>query len=617
MKIIYPIVFKFGDIIIKPIIEQARLKYLSLCQDIFRTENVIWANDFDNSIENLFITTNILKQDIQEYPDYISYLFYKWLKEKTKIFNDDKISNEDVVFLMDLRGIDRDQQIYHLSILLTRILSDAKENSIKVILILERNPLKDDILFRHLFSLATRGLLHYVDKTNDILTDAFELNENQDSIQINHIYPALVTTTSIQEKIIRKLGHFKPDTINDICSRHFYDARFCKIEIQKLTLEYIISKQFDVANFEYIFYISKVSPWLRESMSALSGDIEADLKNKFISFKGAYNYEKIEDINLDNYKGGHILLVADFINTAKSIKKAIATIKTKFVNLEESNLHLLSILNNVNKNDYNQNVRFFKIGSKKYEIPFLAGVKVKEDTKKDCELCKLGIPHSDLFEDEYLKLRSFDFWELGDENGYDFEKYKPNYAGRDRLYVPTFVNWLDENATYLVYKFQNFIEKEKISLKLNLVIIHPDETQSRDGGSIKLMETASGRLAFKLKEILDSTIIGIPRSIIDDVIDGKIKQNEIINLDTDWISAIKSIPAANTDVIILDEFYKGGKTFETIREIIQWLGNDAKGVFTIADFNPEKAKEYKTHHAEFEFYNLYEFNNKLVFDGIE
>lgn len=612
MKIIYPIIFKFGDILIETINEHSKDKYLALSKNVIGSNEVVWANDNDKTIDNLFYTTNIYKQTAQEVPDFIAYLFDSWLKEKTKIFAEEKITNQDVVFLIDLRGIDRDQQIYHLSILLNRILSKEPNGSLKAILILERNPVKGDILFKHLFALENVGKVIHVDKTHDILTDATLPTDNQDEIQINRIYPDSVSSETLQGKLIRKVGHFKPDSETEICSRHFYDARYCDIDVRKLTLEFIISKPFNVSEFEYIFYISRVSPWLRESMSALSGDIEADLKNKFTSFKGAFNYEKIDDQIIANYKGGHILLVADFMNTAKSIKKAISDVGSKLVALKKDKLHLLSILNNTLQKDYKDNVRAFNIGATPYEVPFMAGVEVKEDAKKDCELCKLNIVHSDLFEDTYLKLRSFDFWDIGDENGYDFEKYKPDYAGRERLYVPTFVNWLNENAPYLTYKFQKFIEKEKINSQLNLVIIHPDETKGKEGEGRKLEETASGRFAHKLKEILKSTIIGVPRNVIDDVINGKLKKDEIVNMDAEWKNAIKNIPPSNTDVIILDEFYKGGKTFETIREIIQWLGNDAKGFFTIADFNPSKAKEYRETHEKFEFYNLYEFNNRLI-----
>jgi hypothetical protein len=303
--------------------------------------------------------------------------------------------------------------------------------------------------------------------------------------------------------------------------------------------------------------------------------------------------------------------VADCINTARSVREAAKKVIQAFTLEMGENFHAMSILNNIDNGGSQDNKRIVEVNGQNITLPFLIGVHIEEIPTKKCVLCSLKIPHSDLFEDDYLKLRSHDFWKLSDKGGYEYEILKPEYAGRKRIYVPIFLNWFNDNATYVAYKFENFVNQRKVINQLNRIIIYPDETRASTIRVNDVTKTASGQLAHKLKELFNYSIIGIPRNIIDQVTADKFGMSEIKNLADSWVHSIKNIPL-ETDIIILDEFHKGGKTLESIRDIINWLDNKANCFFTIADFNPLETLNHREKYSELEFYNLYEFNNKLT-----
>ncbi len=597
IKVIYPLVFNFGEVVVKDIDQTEKEKYLSLSQKVLKSQQVNWPNSLGNTQKILFRTSKISKADAQERPDYIVTVFDDWLKNTAKVSDGNNLNDKNAVFLIDFRGIDRDQQIFHFSIALTRLLVPENNDQCRAILIFDALPGDDDAIFKHIIDLKKIGKVVLVDKSDEILADS------------------KITLESFKTKLIRKVGHFKLNENSNDCCRYFYDAAYGTKELRKLLLDHLFSIATDTEQFEYIFYTSKVSPWLRETLSAVSGDLEKDYTKQFPLFKGAFNYEQIHQELVDKYKGGNILLVADCINTAHALNRAIVAIQKNFPALASSNFHIISVLNNTSRGTYTDETRTVRIikNQREFQVPTLVSVNIDEVPSGECPLCKLKIAHTDLEEDNYLKLRSYDFWKLSDKAGYEFEPFKPGQNAEEKLYVPVFLNWLEENASYIAYKFLRTIDEKKVSSQLDFVIIYPDETGQSGFENMPIVKTASGKLAETLKEIFNKSAIGIPRNIITKVNRGKAKMEQINNLKESWVKAIKDIPL-ETDIIILTDFSKSCKTFECINSIVGWLDKTTKCYFTIADFNPTITGVYNDKHKDVEFCNLYEFHNNLVLD---
>lgn len=604
MKVIHPIIFKFGGIKSEVVDESSRSQYLTFLKSLKIDRNISIASH--NLFGNEYRTIPISKDIIQESPDSIAPIFINWCEKESGLITDFKIINSNIIFLIDLRGIKRDQQVYHISIALNKLLENEIEGEVKSIILLDKLPQKDDLIYKHIFSQVEKKRIIVYD--NSFFSEKIAVSITRDNTKNNivgRLYSRDISVETFRGKLVRRIGHFKSLSVPNICYRYFYDGRYCHEEIKKLTLEFILDNISNLDRFEYIFYISKKSTWLRESISALSGDLEADYNDIFKSFKGAYNAHNIPDDIIESYKGGGVLLITDILNTAERMKESISSLM-KTVG-DNSNLYLFSILNNSIKAENEINTRRINIGSDIYDVQYILDVDFPEEDSESCKLCKLNIDESNIENDTHLKFRSYDFWELSDLHKFEFEPYKPNIPEREKLLVPIFISWMVDNAPYLAYKFNMFLELTKFKTKLNFGIIYPDEKKSADSQNPEIYESTSSIFALKINEIFRVPIIGVPRKIIDDVYSGRLSLSQFNRLEFDWKQNISKVPP-DTELIILDEFHLGGSTLTGLKKILTWIGKPAKGYFTIADFNPKKTAEYNNIKSNFHSYNLYEFD---------
>jgi hypoxanthine-guanine phosphoribosyltransferase len=373
--------------------------------------------------------------------------------------------------------------------------------------------------------------------------------------------------------------------------------------------DYIEAEPHLAGTLEYIISASNMSPWLNLSMSALSGDLEADQKEIFSRYKGAYSYEKLFSNVFDDYKDGTIILVVDFINSGETIKSQIVKIFDRFKEkgFTKSKLRLVSILNN-EKERIELGKREVSIINEKFEVSYFLDVSQSERAQDDCDHCRFGYDHDNFEEEKFLKFRSYDFWKLADEYDFEEEKFKPEYAGRERIKkVPIFLNWLRIYAPYLAFKFKKYIEFLDINKQLNFALVYPDESKRIIEEENGPKESASMVLAKKINEIFGISIIGIPRTVVDDVKGKRIKMHDITDSNEYWKKTITSIPP-NTDLIIIDEFLKDGGSLDSMISILEWLNKPAKCFFAIADLNSKNRKHMRNVKEGFEILSLYDLN---------
>ncbi len=609
MKILYPLTFEFGKMFREPLTEKELALYFFLANNTI-TEEQFQIAKIDKKGEVLtHFSIPIYKNTEQEDPDFISDYFLKWCNENINLTKESKLNDQTSIISIDIRGINREQQVYHLSLAVKHILSNEPKNIIRVILICDNTPQKEDALFKHIYALIGEGKMILIDQNGNM--EAIDSIPKLDKEKMKGLLSLAEEDIKLKfkGKLIKKIGHYRIDEKRKICSKFFYDAKYCDNEIAKLLQDYVEKGNGLADSLEYILHSSNMSPWLGLFMSAFSGDLEADKKEIFTNYKGAFSIDIISNDLFNNYKGGVILLVVDFINSGETVKSQIVKIFNRFKikGLTNANLKLLAIMNNdeYKSNNYKRKV---VIINDEFEIDYFLDVSQTEDPEDECDKCRYGYEHNKVSEDDFIKFRSYDFWKLADEFGFEEEKFKPEYDSRERISkVPSFNNWLKVYAPYLALKFKNYIEYLDINKQLNFAVIFPDETLRNEVEDCEQEDFASMLLANKINEIFGISIVGIPRKVIDAVKEKEMKMTDIKNSQDQWKSKIKNMPP-NTDIIILDEFLKDGGTLDSIINILEWLNKPAKCFFSIADLNPQKSKTIKIKKEGFEVLSLYDLN---------
>lgn len=604
MLTLYPLTFKFGEIGVQKITIDDVNFYKFIAESISKN-SIKWADEGKTELPDLFVTTPLYKETIQANPNYISTLFEDWCENTARISEKNVFVEKSSLVILNLQGIYRLKQIGHISASIFKLLKG--QNTLKIILLVNNSPLKEDNQFHQLFHCINEGSLCIVDKKGTVFaSDSIELDLKKFD-ELNRLRLPL-SYENILNKMIRKIGHYRIKTSDTHCNRYFYDGKYCEIEIKELLLDFIFRNLKDPHKLKSIIYGSTFSPWLIKAISALDAVLKNDLKEDFISYLGCSRIEDGELDEVDCKNDESVLLVLDFVDTGRTLKEATKKIFQKFNGLQKEGFHPISILIN---NDYKlsesgqlisqgfSDKRCYSLNSIEYNLTYFMGVNVAQpDTGEECDYCKLGLrPTNPLDEEETaVKLNSLDFWYLADN--FEYKSEDDPSPGRTALKkVPRFEKWVENNSTFLAYRFLNNIEKFKKENGLDYVFVYPLEEHENN---------AAHHFALKLNYLYNKNIIAIPKSFINAIQNGMPKK-ELEGLEENWRKAISDI-SSDVDVVILDEFHKGGNTFQGIKKILNILVGDVKSYFILADFNPEKSKNYSEGNETFKVYSLYDFN---------
>ena len=608
MKLLYPLTFKYGELVAEKISEDDKLIYHFVATSVLNTDNVSWYTKVIQSDE-LFVTTPIFKKTLQETPNHIANLFTEWSENKSKIVKNGEFNSNDSVILVNVQGKGRYKQIGHLAEAISILLEKSKntiKRDLRIILLVNNLPNADDIQYTPLIPFIKNHNICIVDKdgitsnnNRHALIDIIRYNElDQQRINLNY--------DIIAKKIIRKIGHFQVKPTDENCNRYFYDGSYCDTEISELILNYIFKNLQQNDGIEYIIYSSKYSPWLEKALSAADGDIKADFKEELPHYKKLISINELLNAGPPPYDGGNLLIVVDFVNTGRTLINLIEDVYAKFELPDANRLHLISVLNNIEdgiESRLKNNKRKVEINNIEFEFTYFADVKIKTfDSKTTCDCCKLGMKRNSPLDNEpsFSKFKSVDFWFLADNNGYKAEDNFPDIPQREPLeIVPRFEDWLRDNSTYLAFKLRKFIESYKLTNSIDFIIVFPEDSNEE--------KNVAHEFALKLKELFKIDVIGIPRKVIDLVKQNRLDDNGIRSISDSWAMNINRT-SHRVDFVILDEFHNQGGTFAGVRRILNAFAHPAKSYFVLADFNPSLSATYIDTENNFLVYSLYEFN---------
>lgn len=611
MKHIYPVVFSFGETLRYKIDEQDQKYYLSTCRALINNEECNWGNTTASAgaTKEPFYSIPIFSHSPSLDSDILRNLFKEWSTSSFPIIEDGKLINNDIIVLIEIKGINRDQLIYPLSNFITDVLNTEPLGSPRFIFFLDKLPSDDDKIFSHLNALVTDQKVILIDSEGNHVgtcSSSFKIEKYKSSRE----YRDLDSSQGIRRKLIKKHGHFQRLDGTGHCSRFFFDAHYCQAEIKDLILKHIDKHAFESEKFEYIIQLSKISEWLSLSVSSADGVLLSDGKEKYKNYKGVINFHNIDDYGEIVYEGGEILLVTDVIDSGKSIRDCIPKLFETFKGLTSENLMKLSVLNNIKKGNYDSSTKRRKVHLNGIDFYFSYMVEIEaiELLHSKCPQCQLNLEHTPISGDLKYELTSFDYWELNKTHELIPEKY--GFSSRDAmLNIPNFLKWFENDAPFFAYKFE--LALRSYSINHPLTIVFPDETVNESGVQLTLEETASGKFVKRLKEIFKNQYIqyiGIPRKIIDDIRDEKIEVSELNNLNTeDWVYNLENLPPEQK-IIIVDEFHRGGSTFESMFKIVSYFKKKPICYFPIVDFNPNKSKTYAEIYDGIQVLTLYSFN---------
>ena len=579
---LYSIKFDFKELSKRQISENEKKFYRSTINALISDDTLLFAENDKNV--TIPVPSFLLQDDNASY--ILKDKFNDWIINAGLLGKDKKLIKKTFYVSIDITKNERDNLCIQLFYYLSEILKQShNKGDIIFFIFMDILPSEKDLLWDSIKTDANKELIFLINvKDGEFLPqkdiekyDKTRFKEKRKLLLPDNLY-------LLKQKLIRKIGHFKVEGKEHFCHRFFYDGSYCVDEIKSLLSDYIESSR-NGENFELLVYAAKYSQWLKQSIDLL------DLK--------AVAFENIDEY-IKTYQGGKLLFITDLVYSGDSIKEMITELSIKFHNLKNNKIHILSILNSEDKPESAENIRNITINNHNYQITYFVNVIVDSKISKDnCEMCKLGISFDNTRTESIHKFKSYDFWYLSDYAGYEQEKYgRPENELMKKTIIMN--NWFDENTAYIVYKYKNLLDSIRIDIKFSSIFIYPKENSKDE------QPTPSNRLAESFKNFFEAKEIGIPRKIIDEFKEKPI--NNMMNyLQDDWTRTIKE-QSRNQNYIIIDEFHKEGKTFESIVKILEYLDRYPKCFFPVINFNPKKNEEYKKKYKDIHIFSLYEFN---------
>jgi hypothetical protein len=361
---------------------------------------------------------------------------------------------------------------------------------------------------------------------------------------------------SFKNKIVRRLGHFKRARHGGGCRFYSYVTDNCEDELEELLKRWWSERR---KKPRAIVYDSRNNPSLTEAIKSFS-------ESKKVHFRRVHDVLSHSEVARETADHNPCLMILDVIETGGTLLSHANRLKGVGVNI------INDVLVAISKGPKKTTIGEFNITS--------FASKPGEPETTECVQCRLGLEPTSDEEDSFLKIRSFDMWEMASVVGWGPETDVPDNIGEGYEVVPRFTEMLNEYGDWIAYKmeglFKTFYHPD------NVFVIHPDE-EGANAVSDKL------RLRFNNK----LTVIRVPRGAI------KLAQNAGGSWkeacarwrgDKTWLVQLESL--GDADAMITDIFNGSGSTFRSVFDLLTDFG---LGVFCYFPFvdrdcveNPEK-----------------------------
>ncbi|NQT58172.1 MAG: hypothetical protein HQ557_04230 [Bacteroidetes bacterium] len=482
------------------------------------------------------------------------------------------------IIIINLRGTYNLRLIVHFCNAINTLFHQYSENmkNVKLLILYSKVNIDD---FSTTKKIVNDGFAIFLGDDGSFWKNKYEFkNFNSHEYSIHTSELADDPLNIINYKIIKRLGHFKHTLKNgtNFCHRFFYDGSKCIDEIVMIFSSIINEKLSKNPDFHLIFY-SPFSPWLKDAL---------------ITIKEAFNLELFDLSNnasiakMKKCKTNFALFITDMIRTGETYQEKYEYLLDKFSNFT---IESYTILTTRGVASDTRNLKL-NIRSKSIEVKYFLHVNQSVMPSTQCELCKIGLPESDKYDENFDILSTFDFWKMSKNAGFkEKEEDIPSY--RESIgFVCDYSKMIEENGSWLTYKLEKLLNRLNISLN-DLVFVCPDESMPAVFSNY-------------LRLLLSATVIKIPRKVLNrihssvDDITGILQ--EFSNEHSLWHIGLNSLISKN--IIIIDEFSVSSNTFRSIHQLVSHYGHYTICFIPLVDFTPDSSNSLET-----PIYSLYSF----------
>ncbi|GEM_PF-5200050 len=364
-------------------------------------------------------------------------------------------------------------------------------------------------------------------------------------------------------KLIRRLGHFKReiDGRHARCVRFFFDASQAAPEIKQLFVNVLLDEQ-DLNSPLTVLVDQQWADWIKQPIAS------ACLDNGVV-------WDAISNDKLPTglmLQSNRVLLVTPLVDSGTSLRRILGALRSRFPECVVSVFAVLS----TEGNEERLGIRVLKGPDLQVSISYLLRVVQRSFGPGECPLCSMAIPEDDPMHDEYLMLRSVDFWDMVQEAGVGPERNVPD--GRPgKPVVPQFQDVVRDHGAWLVAKVAALIERATERKAKHLTVVCPAH------------EDASAALTERLALITGASVIPVFRDDIHAIArtTGLAANQEWARLEAerpDWYRRFQSV--LGSEVVVFDEFIETGATIRGLRKIAAHFGKVVHCVVCLANFRP-------------------------------
>lgn len=346
-----------------------------------------------------------------------------------------------------------------------------------------------------------------------------------------------------EDKVIRRIGHF--DISEKHCSHFFFDGSRAVAELADLLLEKITSVAGKTASRTTLIIPAKTDPWMEQAVTVTAGRLTVP----WIKWP-----MDAAEIPPPNDETSYMFLV-DFINTgatyttvARQAREAgyrlhrysVAAFKARDCHVEANGLPAVQAIKQV------------------------AGERVARD---HCDQCKLRLPHTDKYRDEFAELRSYDAWHILTSVGWDTESYGPPVPKRLR-HFPPFEEIFDEFGDCLAYKLELIMRE----VAPGAVIVCPEEP------AVQL-------LIRRMQPWAEDRMVAVPlpREALIRAEGADVRR---IAADTGWGRQLDHLSQRQARVVVLDEINASNETARQMLHILKAFHIHPRAYTPIFNFVP-------------------------------
>ena len=369
----------------------------------------------------------------------------------------------------------------------------------------------------------------------------------------------------LSRKMIRRVGHFERSALENqqVCSRYFYDGRFCSDEIVKLLERELGTK---TKPPRLLFYQCDASPWLMEPLLALQNRRSLQLINLGTDGRNPGRFRRTE-------RNGPAMLLVDFVASGKTLRDLLQKIWQLGWRRDEVDVRAVMV---TSPTDRQSKIREYQeADGELIQIRYFMEASEILTPAQDCVLHQLKQALTAPDVELYRMLTAYEHWTMALEAGTKPEDNPP--VGREPFgEVINYPSMIEKYGAWLALKVGELLFRKPGSLPADAVIVCPEH------------EVGSQAFTDYLKFLLDFTVIRIPRKVIDeyrkDAVAAEAQTTAIKNEDPDWY---RDLLTASPEIIVIDEFNASGGTFEGMKKLLNTFGKTVQCFLSLNDLNPK------------------------------